>query len=164
VTRPARAMPVWAWIIVALGFAFAGAVFWILNLPPTHGDDVSADPRHALAIGQRFRTLQPLEVSGVTLDPHYAKRVDTLSIEIPPGFSGREVVQEWRLPAGAELRVVGVRRWGWGPLAHEKYRVERLDAPPFAPVPMTLPLGGSINFGLDPGLFQPLGRTAPASQ
>ena len=155
------------WVVpVAVLFAVcAVAAFWALNwmTTPTPGEDVGADPAYANAMGQRFRTGIDLRAIGVTLDRNYASRVDTVSLVAQPGFGGPEVVQHWVLPKGAELRVVGVRRWGFGPLAYSKYVVERLDAPAFAAAPMTVRIDDDVpgNFGLDPRIFQPLGREAP---
>jgi hypothetical protein len=89
-------------------------------------EDISSDPRYHPLVGQQLEATSDLYLHAVTLDRNYAKRVDTCSITMPPGFGGPELVYRRTLPAGTTFHVLSVRRCTNCPFDE---RVEMVVAP-----------------------------------
>ena len=66
-------------------------------------DDVSAEFPNL--IGSRYRTIDQLNMHGVTNDRNYEQIIDVYYLAKPSGFGGREVFTNDPLPMGTVLRI-----------------------------------------------------------
>jgi hypothetical protein len=124
---------------------------------PIPNVDVSAAPEYANVIGKRFRTQQDLVAIGVTMDRNYKKQVDYITLVLPPGFSGPEVVTKERLQQGAVLEVMGVLKADSLLISRIDYVVRRRDVATASSAPITVRVvqDSKHNFGLDRAIYEP---------
>src|SRR5712671_3612517 len=72
-------------------------------------DDVSETPEHRNVIGELCRIHTTLYAHGVTLKVERNKRTDVIALT-SFGISGPEITFSSRLPAGATLEIIAVRK------------------------------------------------------
>ncbi|MES9906776.1 MAG: hypothetical protein ABW168_29365 [Sedimenticola sp.] len=88
--------------------------FVIFLLPACYSkseyEDVSSHMQYSRLIGNRFETLAPLVVHGVTLDQNYKKVIEVFVVTVEPGFGGPEVLMRRDLPVGSIVSIEKVLR------------------------------------------------------
>ena len=140
----------------AAALAGAALLFYCLDYliaQPIPKVDASAE--YPGVIGKRFRTQQDLIAIGYTVDRNYKKQVDYVTLVLPPGFSGPEVVTRENLPKGTLLEVSGALKTDSWLVSRLEYVVRPVDRPKPSDAPMTvdIDLKSERNFGLDESVY-----------
>ena len=145
-------------VVAVIGVALAVWALDYLIARPIPLVDVSAQPQYSTILGKRFRTQRDLLAIGYTVDRDYKKQIDYVTLVLPPGFSGPEVVARGELPKGSVLEVIGVLKGDTSLMTRISYLVSRVGAAPPMDGRMILDVDheSTRNFGLDEMVFVPV--------
>lgn len=67
--------------------------------------DISQDPQYSHFIGQKYQSINPLLIYGVTRDLKPPKQVQWFNITGPPGIGGPEIVTRGQLEPGSVFQI-----------------------------------------------------------
>lgn len=73
-------------------------------------EDVSRNPAYSNLVQKHFRSTGITRIHGVTRDDGPVKTLHYYTVEMLPGFRGREVLSREELPPGTEFQVMKIMR------------------------------------------------------